>query len=70
MSDLVLFSLCMYSVGVTMLYLTALKKRMKLEMLLVGATLLVKKVAEGKASVIRTAEGVEVKHHEDEEETK
>ena len=57
MIDFILLGLCLYSVGITMLYLTGIKKRIGMRLALVALTSTLKDLAEGEADLYKTAEG-------------
>ena len=51
MIDFILLGLCLYSVGITMLYLTGIKKRIGMRLALVALTSTLKDLAEGEAEL-------------------
>ena len=57
MIDFILLGLCLYSVGVTMLYLTGIKKRIGMMLALTALTSTLKDLAEGEAELYKTTEG-------------
>ena len=57
MIDFILLGICLYSVGVTMLYLTSLKKRIGMRLAILALTGTLKDIAEGEAELYKTAEG-------------
>lgn len=57
MIDSILLLLCLYSVGITMLYLTSLKKRIGMRLAILALTDTLRDVAEGEAEFYKTSEG-------------
>lgn len=57
MIDFILLWLCLYSVGITMLYLTSLKKRVGMRLTITALADTLRDIAEGEAELYKTSEG-------------